>query len=155
MFEKILIANRGEIALRIHRACKEMGISTVAVHSEADSGAMWVRLADESVCIGPPPAAKSYLNIPRSSPQPRSPGLRRSIQATDFSRKTPGSPRSSGAHGFTFIGPQARAHQDDGRQDHRQAGGQGRRHPGGPRLRRGGDSEEEAFEARSRSASRC
>ena len=64
MFTKVLIANRGEIALRIHRACKEMGISTVAVHSEADRGAMWVRLADESVCIGPPPAAKSYLNIP-------------------------------------------------------------------------------------------
>ena len=64
MFTKVLIANRGEIALRIHRACKEMGISTVAVHSEADRGAMWVRLADESVCIGPAPAAKSYLNIP-------------------------------------------------------------------------------------------
>src|ERR1700676_907301 len=64
MFEKILIANRGEIALRIHRACKEMGIATVAVHSEADNSAMHVRLADESVCIGPAPAAKSYLNIP-------------------------------------------------------------------------------------------
>ena len=57
MFTKVLIANRGEIALRIHRACKEMGISTVAVHSEADRGAMWVRLADESVCIGPAPVA--------------------------------------------------------------------------------------------------
>jgi acetyl-CoA carboxylase, biotin carboxylase subunit len=64
MFEKILIANRGEIALRINRACKEMGIATVAVHSTADAEAMWVRLADESVCIGPPPAAQSYLNIP-------------------------------------------------------------------------------------------
>src|ERR1700743_267921 len=64
MFEKILIANRGEIALRVHRACKEMGISTVAVHSEADASAMHVRLADESVCIGPAAAAKSYLNIP-------------------------------------------------------------------------------------------
>ncbi|MBL8550815.1 MAG: acetyl-CoA carboxylase biotin carboxylase subunit [Hyphomonadaceae bacterium] len=64
MFDKVLIANRGEIALRIHRACKEMGISTVAVHSTADADAMHVRLADESVCIGPPPAAKSYLNIP-------------------------------------------------------------------------------------------
>ena len=63
MFDKILIANRGEIALRVHRACKEMGIATVAVHSEADSGAMWVRLADESVCIGPAPAAKSLESI--------------------------------------------------------------------------------------------
>ena len=64
MFEKILIANRGEIALRIHRACHEMGIATVAVHSTADADAMHVRLADEAVCIGPPSAAESYLNIP-------------------------------------------------------------------------------------------
>ncbi|MEE8499460.1 MAG: biotin carboxylase N-terminal domain-containing protein, partial [Kiloniellales bacterium] len=62
MFEKVLIANRGEIALRIHRACREMGIETVAVHSTADAAAMHVRLADESVCIGPPPAKDSYLN---------------------------------------------------------------------------------------------
>jgi acetyl-CoA carboxylase biotin carboxylase subunit len=62
MFEKVLIANRGEIALRIHRACREMGIQTVAVHSTADADAMHVRLADESVCIGPPPAKDSYLN---------------------------------------------------------------------------------------------
>ena len=64
MFEKILIANRGEIALRVLRACKELGIPTVAVHSTADEDAMHVRLADESVCIGPPPAKDSYLNIP-------------------------------------------------------------------------------------------
>src|SRR5512136_4558 len=64
MFDKILIANRGEIALRILRACKELGIATVAVHSTADADAMHVRLADESVCIGPPPAKDSYLNIP-------------------------------------------------------------------------------------------
>jgi acetyl-CoA carboxylase biotin carboxylase subunit len=61
MFDKVLIANRGEIALRIHRACKEMGLSTVAVHSTADANAMHVRLADESVCIGPPTASESYL----------------------------------------------------------------------------------------------
>jgi acetyl-CoA carboxylase, biotin carboxylase subunit len=64
MFDKILIANRGEIALRVLRACKELGIPTVAVHSTADEDAMHVRLADESVCIGPPPARQSYLNIP-------------------------------------------------------------------------------------------
>jgi acetyl-CoA carboxylase, biotin carboxylase subunit len=64
MFEKILIANRGEIALRVLRACKELGIETVAVHSTADEDAMHVRLADESVCIGPPPARDSYLNVP-------------------------------------------------------------------------------------------
>ncbi|MBV8687350.1 MAG: acetyl-CoA carboxylase biotin carboxylase subunit [Alphaproteobacteria bacterium] len=64
MIRKVLIANRGEIALRIHRACHEMGIKTVAVHSTADSDAMHVRLADEAICIGPPPAAESYLNIP-------------------------------------------------------------------------------------------
>src|SRR5690606_38199704 len=62
--QKVLIANRGEIALRIHRACHEMGIKTVAVHSTADSDAMHVRLADEAVCIGPPPAGESYLNVP-------------------------------------------------------------------------------------------
>jgi acetyl-CoA carboxylase, biotin carboxylase subunit len=65
MFEKVLIANRGEIALRIQRACKELGIPTVAVHSTADADAMHVKLADESVCIGPPQASESYLNIPR------------------------------------------------------------------------------------------
>jgi acetyl-CoA carboxylase biotin carboxylase subunit len=64
MFSKVLIANRGEIALRILRACKELGVQTVAVHSTADANAMHVRLADESVCIGPPPASESYLNIP-------------------------------------------------------------------------------------------
>jgi acetyl-CoA carboxylase, biotin carboxylase subunit len=64
MFQKVLIANRGEIALRILRACKEMGIATVAVHSTADANAMHVRLADESVCIGPNAARDSYLNIP-------------------------------------------------------------------------------------------
>src|SRR6201994_2534649 len=64
MFDKILIANRGEISLRILRACKELGINTVAVHSTADADAMHVRLADESVCVGPPPSKDSYLNVP-------------------------------------------------------------------------------------------
>jgi len=63
MFEKILIANRGEIALRIQRACRELGIKTVVVHSEADADAKYVKLADESVCIGPPQSKLSYLNM--------------------------------------------------------------------------------------------
>ena len=64
ILEKVLIANRGEIALRVLRACKELGIRTVAVHSKADSELMHVRLADESVCIGPAPSTESYLNVP-------------------------------------------------------------------------------------------
>ena len=64
MFKKILIANRGEIALRVLRACRELGIETVAVHSEADREAIYVKMADESVCIGPAQSAQSYLNIP-------------------------------------------------------------------------------------------
>jgi len=64
MFDKILIANRGEIALRVLRACKELGIATVAVHSTADANAMHVSLADDSVCIGPAPDTDTYLNIP-------------------------------------------------------------------------------------------
>ena len=107
MFQKILIANRGEIALRIHRACKEMGISTVAVHSEADSGAMWVRLADESVCIGPASAAKSYLNIPAiiaaaevTDAQGIHPGYGFLSENADFAERVEKS-------GFVFIGPTA------------------------------------------------
>ncbi|HSP20242.1 MAG TPA: biotin carboxylase N-terminal domain-containing protein, partial [Myxococcaceae bacterium] len=64
MFKKILIANRGEIALRVIRACRELGIRTVAVHSTADASGLHVRFADEAVCIGPPPSRESYLNIP-------------------------------------------------------------------------------------------
>ena len=94
MFDKVLIANRGEIALRIHRACREMGIRTVAVHSEIDANAMHVRLADESVCIGPAPAHASYLNIPAIVSAARSRVPRRSIRAMASSPKTRISPRS-------------------------------------------------------------
>ncbi len=105
MFDKILIANRGEIALRIHRACKEMGISTVAVHSEADSGAMWVRLADESVCIGPPAAAKSYLNIPAIIAAAEITGAQAIHPGYGFLSENARFAEIVGAHGFTFIGP--------------------------------------------------
>ena len=105
MFEKILIANRGEIALRVHRACKEMGISTVAVHSEADAGAMWVRLADESVCIGPAPAAKSYLNIPSIIAAAEITGAQAIHPGYGFLSENARFAEIVGAHGFTFIGP--------------------------------------------------
>jgi acetyl-CoA carboxylase biotin carboxylase subunit len=105
MFEKILIANRGEIALRVHRACKEMGISTVAVHSEADSGAMWVRLADESVCIGPPPASKSYLNIPQIIAAAEITGAQAIHPGYGFLSENARFAEIVGAHGYTFIGP--------------------------------------------------
>ena len=106
-FKKVLIANRGEIALRIHRACKEMGINTVAVYSEADRDAMHVRLADESVCIGPNSATDSYLNIP---------AIISACEITDADAVHPGYGFLSEnarfaeiveAHGMAFIGPTA------------------------------------------------
>jgi acetyl-CoA carboxylase biotin carboxylase subunit len=105
MFDKILIANRGEIALRIHRACKEMGIATVAVHSEADSTAMHARLADESVCIGPAPAAKSYLNIPSIIAACEITGAQAIHPGYGFLSENARFAEIVGAHGLTFIGP--------------------------------------------------
>src|SRR6201994_4490980 len=105
MFDKILIANRGEIALRIHRACKEMGIATVAVHSEADAGAMHVRLADESVCIGPAPAARSYLNIPAIIAACEITGAQAVHPGYGFLSENARFAEIVDAHGFTFIGP--------------------------------------------------
>ena len=89
MFDKILIANRGEIALRIQRACKELGIATVAIHSTADEDAMHVRLADESVCIGPPPKATSTFQ--KLWPPVKSPAPMPSTPAMAFYLKTPNS----------------------------------------------------------------
>jgi len=88
MFDKILIANRGEIALRIQRACRELGIKTVAVHSEADKEAKYVKLADESVCIGPAASSQSYLNIPAVISGQRSPMPKRFTQAMASSPRT-------------------------------------------------------------------
>ena len=107
MFEKILIANRGEIALRIHRACKEMGISTVAVHSTADADAMHVRLADESVCIGPAPAKDSYLNIPAIVSAATITGADAVHPGYGFLSEEASFASILEEHGFTFIGPTA------------------------------------------------
>jgi acetyl-CoA carboxylase biotin carboxylase subunit len=105
MFEKVLIANRGDIALRIHRACREMGIKTVAVHSTADAGAMHVRLADESVCIGPPPSRDSYLNIPAILSAAMVTGADAIHPGVGFLSENAGFAEIVEAHGFTFIGP--------------------------------------------------
>jgi acetyl-CoA carboxylase, biotin carboxylase subunit len=107
MINKVLIANRGEIALRIHRACKEMGISTVAVHSTADSYAMHVRLADESVCIGPPSAAESYLNIPAILSAATLTGADAIHPGYGFLSENANFARIVEEHGMAFIGPTA------------------------------------------------
>src|ERR1700760_1950886 len=107
MFEKILIANRGEIALRIHRACREMGIKTVAVHSTADAEAMHVRLADESVCIGPPAARDSYLNVPAIISAASITGAEAIHPGYGFLSENAGFAETVEAHGMTFIGPTA------------------------------------------------
>ena len=107
MFEKILIANRGEIALRINRACKEMGIATVAVHSTADADAMHVRLADESVCIGPPAAAQSYLNIPAIIAACEITGAEAIHPGYGFLSENAKFADIVEEHGLTFIGPKA------------------------------------------------
>jgi acetyl-CoA carboxylase biotin carboxylase subunit len=107
MFEKILIANRGEIALRVQRACRELGIKTVVVHSQADTEAKYVKLADESVCIGPPPSRDSYLNIPAiisaaevTDAEAIHPGYGFLSENADFAERVERS-------GFVFIGPRS------------------------------------------------
>ncbi len=107
MFEKILIANRGEIALRILRACREMGVRTVAVHSTADDNAMHVRLADESVCIGPPSARESYLNIPAILSAASITGADAIHPGVGFLAENAPFAAMVEEHGFTFIGPSA------------------------------------------------
>jgi acetyl-CoA carboxylase biotin carboxylase subunit len=105
LFQKILIANRGEIALRIQRACRELGIPTVAVHSTADSQAMHVRLADESVCIGPPAARDSYLNVPNILSAAAVTGADAIHPGYGFLSENAGFAEMVEAHGITFIGP--------------------------------------------------
>ena len=107
MFGKILIANRGEIALRIQRACRELGVKTVVVHSEADREAKYVKLADESVCIGPAASSASYLNVPAiisaaevTDAEAIHPGYGFLSENADFAERVESS-------GFVFIGPRA------------------------------------------------
>ena len=107
MFNKVLIANRGEIALRVLRACKELGISTVAVHSTADSEAMHVRLADESVCIGPPPSRDSYLNMHEILAACEITGADAIHPGYGFLSENAKFADILDAHGITFIGPSA------------------------------------------------
>lgn len=107
MFKKILIANRGEIALRIIRACREMGIQTVAVHSTADASSMAVRLADESVCIGPPSGKDSYLNIPAILTAAALTGADAIHPGYGFLSENAQFARMVQEHGFKFIGPSA------------------------------------------------
>ncbi len=107
MFEKVLIANRGEIALRILRACREMGIQTVAVHSTADADAMHVRLADESVCIGPPPAADSYLNITAILSAAAITGADAIHPGVGFLAENARFAEQAAENGIVFIGPTA------------------------------------------------
>ena len=154
MFKKILIANRGEIALRIQRACREMGIKTVAVHSEADAEAKYVKLADESVCIGPPPSSAELPqhpgdHQPRPSDRRRGdpPGLRFPFGERRFRRGVGRADPSSSA--------QRRTRSADGRQGQRQAGDdQGRRALRARRRRGAPDDPKEAISRRARSATR-
>ena len=107
MFKKVLIANRGEIALRVIRACKEMGISTVAVHSTADVDAMHVRMADESVCIGPPPSNESYLSIPAIISACEVTGAEAIHPGYGFLSENSNFVDIINDHGIQFIGPTA------------------------------------------------
>jgi acetyl-CoA carboxylase biotin carboxylase subunit len=107
MFDKVLIANRGEIALRVLRACKELGIATVAVHSTADAEAMHVKLADESVCIGPPPARESYLAMPQILAACEITGAEAVHPGYGFLSENASFADILAEHGITFIGPKA------------------------------------------------
>ena len=106
MFDKVLVANRGEIALRIIRACREMGIESVAVHSTVDADAMHVRLADASVCIGPPPASASYLNKVAILAAAEISGARAIHPGYGFLAENADFAQMVGEHGVVFIGPE-------------------------------------------------
>src|SRR5574340_1203236 len=105
MFQKILVANRGEIALRVICACKELGISTVAVYSEADRNSLHVRFADEAVCIGPPRSAESYLNVPSIIAAAEVTGAEAIHPGYGFLAESANFAEVCETSGLTFIGP--------------------------------------------------
>ncbi|MCB1344907.1 MAG: acetyl-CoA carboxylase biotin carboxylase subunit, partial [Rhodobacteraceae bacterium] len=107
MFDKILIANRGEIALRVIRACREMGIASVAVHSTADADAMHVRMADEAICIGPAPSVDSYLHMPAIISACEITGAQAIHPGYGFLSENANFVQMVEDHGLTFIGPRA------------------------------------------------
>ena len=137
MISRVLIANRGEIALRIIRACREMGIETVAVYSEADKESPYLQLADEAICIGPADPAKATATSPASSARPRSPTSTPSIRATASWPRTRSSPQICQDCGITFIGPSPQAMRLLGDKVQAREPGQAGPGPGRPRLRRG------------------
>ena len=157
LFQKILIANRGEIALRIQRACRELGIPTVAVHSTADAEAMHVRLADESVCIGPPPAKDSYLNIPAILSAASDHRRRRDPSRLRLPVGERRLRRDGGGAWADLHRPVRRRHiAHDGRQDRRQGGdGLAGRAAGAGLRRRGARPGDGARGRRRSSATRC
>src|SRR6266581_2501190 len=106
-FDKVLIANRGEIALRIQRACRQLGLKTVIVHSEADRSASYLRLADEAVCIGPAAAARSYLNPAALLLAAEATGAQAIHPGYGFLSENAAFAEQVEAHGLTFIGPSA------------------------------------------------
>ena len=129
MFRKILIANRGEIALRVIDACKELGIATVAVYSEADRNSLHVRFADEAVCIGPPRSSESYLNIPQVISAAEITNVDAIHPGYGFLSENANFAEVCEASHITFIGPSPGFAEDDGREGPG-AAGNGRRRSG-------------------------
>ena len=136
MFQKILVANRGEIALRVICACKELGISTVAVYSEADRNSLHVRFADEAVCIGPPRSSESYLNIPQVISAAEITNVDAIHPGYGFLSENANFAKVCEASEITFIGPTRRSDRDDGREGPRAPRGESRGTADGSRQRR-------------------